>query len=94
MEHHDLFKDLYPDRSLISKHHSMIHICGSSDLRQSTGFSQILKNFKNITKCVANEHQIPRAYHWEIARSNRIGYGPLKLFNVDNEDSSDVFAQA
>lgn len=33
-------------------------------------------------------------YHWKTSSLSHIEYGPLKSFNVDNEDSSDMFAQA
>lgn len=57
-------------------------------------FKNTLKNFKNITKSLAKKHQMSIAYHWETSPSNHIEYGPLKSFNVDNEDNSGMFARA
>lgn len=108
MEHHDLFKQLYPDRTLIPKHHFMIHYPLPACIRKigplihmwsmrfeakHKVFKNTLKNFKNITKSLAKKHQMSIAYHWETSPLNHIEYGPLKPFIVDNE-YMDMFARA
>ena len=104
MEHHELLKELYPDRNLIPKHHFMIHY--PSCIRKigplihmwSMRFEakhRIFKNtLKNITKSLAKKHQMSIACHWETSHSKCIEYGPMKSIYVDNEDYGDVLARA
>ena len=107
MEHHELFKALYPHRNLIPKHHFMIHypscirkigpLIHMWSMRFEAKhriFKNTLKNFKNITKSLAKKHQMSIACHWETSHSKCIEYGPMKSINVDNEDYGDVLARA
>ncbi|XP_025765360.1 uncharacterized protein LOC109203258 isoform X2 [Oreochromis niloticus] len=107
IEHHVLFKQLYPNRNLIPKHHFMIHY--PSCIRKigplihmwsmrfeakHKVFKNTVKNFKNVTKSLARKHQIFIGYHWETSPLNHIEYGPLKSFNLDREDNTQMFARA
>ena len=105
MEHHDLFKQLYPHRNLIPKHHFMIHypacirkigpLIHMWSMRfeaKHKVFKNTLKNLKNITKSLAKKHQMSIGYHWETSPLNHIEYGPLKPFIFDQD--SDRFARA
>ena len=102
MEHHELFKQLYPHRNLIPKHHFMIHypacirkigpLLHMWSMRfeaKHKVFKNTLKNFKNITKSLAKKHQMSIGYHWETSPLNHIEYGPLKPFHFD-EDSERI----
>ncbi|KAK2864168.1 hypothetical protein Q7C36_003322 [Tachysurus vachellii] len=104
MEHHDLFKHLYPGRNLIPKHHFMlhypscirkigplIHMWSMRFEAKHRVFKSTLKNFKNITVSLAKKHQMS---NWETSPLNHVEYGPLKTFNVDNEENGEMFAQA
>jgi len=103
MEHHELFKQLYPHRNLIPKHHFMIHypacirkigpLIHMWSMRfeaKHKVFKNTLKNFKNITKSLAKKHQMSIGYHWETSPLNHIEYGPLKSYIVDDA----IFVQA
>ena len=70
MEHHDLFKQLYPGRNLIPKHHFMlhyptsirkigplIHVWSMRGEAKHRVFKDTLKTFKNITVSLAKKHQ-------------------------------------
>lgn len=57
-------------------------------------FKSTLKNFKNITVSLAKKHQMSIASNWETSPLNHVEYGPLKTFNVDNEENGEMFAQA
>lgn len=98
VEHHRLFKDLYPSRNLIPKHHLMIHY--PECIRQigplihvwtmryeakHRFFKKNLKNFKNLTKSLAKKHQLAIAYYWESCTTRGIESGP-----VSNELLSDL----
>lgn len=106
-EHHELFKELYPGRNLIPKHHFMIHypscirkigpLIHMWSMRFEAKhriFKNTLKNFKNITKSLAKRHQMSIACHWETLHSQCIEYGPMKSIDVDSEEYGDVFARA
>ncbi|CAI5668325.1 unnamed protein product [Oreochromis niloticus] len=107
IEHHVLFKQLYPNRNLIPKHHFMIHypscirkigpLIHTWSMRfeaKHKVFKNTVKNFKNVTKSLARKHQIFIGYHWETSPLNHIEYGPLKSFNLDREDNTQMFARA
>ncbi|KAK2843712.1 hypothetical protein Q7C36_011927 [Tachysurus vachellii] len=107
MEHHDLFKHLYPGRNLIPKHHfvlhypscirkigPLIHMWSMRFEAKHRVFKSTLKNFKNITVSLAKKHQMSIAPNWETSPLNHVEYGPLKTFNVDNEENGEMFAQA
>lgn len=99
MEHHALFKQLYPEKNLIPKHHFMLHypacirkigpllhVWSMRCEAKHRVFKNTIKNFKNITKSLAKKHQILIAGHWENAPFNLIEYGPLKSFSLSKED--------
>lgn len=105
-EHHELFKQLYPRRNLIPKHHYMIHYPASIrkigpllhmwSMRfeaKHRVFKNMMKNFKNITKSFAKKHQIAIACHWETSALNNSEYGPIKAINLCDIDSGEILAQ-
>lgn len=57
-------------------------------------FKDTLKNFKNITVSLAKKHQTSIAYKWETCPLNHVEYGPLKSFDVDSEENSELISQA
>ncbi|XP_038137605.1 uncharacterized protein LOC119781269 [Cyprinodon tularosa] len=98
MEHHALFRQLYPNRNMIPKHHYMlhypscirrigplIHMWSMRFEAKHRVFKNTLKNFKNITVSPAKKHQMLIAYNWETSPLNHIEYGPLKAFDPDND---------
>lgn len=56
-------------------------------------FKNTLKNFKNITVSLAKKHQMSIAYKWETSPLNYVEYGPLKSFNFDDEENSEMITQ-
>ena len=79
-EHHELFKECYPHRPLLYKHHRMIHY--GSVIRNSgpllhmmvmryeakhnffKRLAHIICNFKNITYSLSKRHQIAHGFAW------------------------------
>ena len=57
-------------------------------------FKNTLKNFKNITVSLAKKHQMSMAYNWDKFPLNHVEYGPLKTFNVDDYEHSELITQA
>ncbi|RVE61678.1 hypothetical protein OJAV_G00174850 [Oryzias javanicus] len=99
VDHHKLFKHLYPHRNLIPKHHFMIHYPSSIrkigpllflwSMRFEAKhklFKDYFKNFKNITKSLAKKHQMAIAYHWETFTLKQKEYGPIKSFLLRDEN--------
>lgn len=99
IDHHKLFKHLYPHKSLIPKHHFMIHYPSSVrkigpllymwSMRFEAKhklFKDSFKNFKNITKSLAKKHQMAIAYHWETFTLKHNEYGPIKSFSLTDEN--------
>lgn len=95
-DHHKLFKALYPHKSLLPKHHFMIHYPSSIrkigpllhmwSMRFEAKHKLLkdnFKNFKNITKSLAKKHQMAIAYHWETFSLKTQEYGPIKSCVVD-----------
>ncbi|XP_023817614.1 uncharacterized protein LOC111948487 isoform X1 [Oryzias latipes] len=93
VEHHQLFKHLFPSRNLLPKHHFMIHyprcirnigpILHMWSMRYEAKhnfFKTQLKSFKNITKTLAKRHQRYMALHWEAFSHFRLMVGPGKMF--------------
>lgn len=85
MEHHDLFKELYPSRNMIPKHHyvlhypacirkigPIIHMWSMRGDAKHRVFKSTLKNFKNITVSLAKKHQMSKAYKWETSPLNHV----------------------
>lgn len=99
VDHHKLFKHLYPHRNLIPKHHFMIHYpssirkigpllytwCMRFEAKHKL-FKDCFKNFKNITKSLAKKHQMAIAYHWETFTLKQNEYGPIKSFLFRDEN--------
>lgn len=106
MEHHSLFKRLYPHKNLIPKHHFMVHypscirkigpLIHQWSMRceaKHKVFKNTIKNFKNITKSLAKKHQLLIAGHWDTLPANKVEYGPLKSISLDkDDDDGDDFA--
>ncbi|CAI5662779.1 unnamed protein product [Oreochromis niloticus] len=105
MEHHDLFKLLYPGRNMIPKHHFMLHyptcirkigpllhVWSMRGEAKHRVFKDTLKNFKNITVSLAKKHQTSIAYKWETCPLSHVEYGPLKSFDVDSEENSEMIS--
>ena len=81
-EHHTHFKELFPDKQMINKHHHMVHYptcirmsgplvtmqCMKYEMKH--GFSKRVAsvncNFRNICKSVACKHQILQCTSWSI----------------------------
>lgn len=98
-EHHTLFKYLYPQRSLIPKHHFMVHYpssirkigpllhmwCMRFEAKHKV-FKDYFKNYKNITKSLAKKHQMAIAFHWETFNLHQKEYGPIKPFSLREEN--------
>ncbi|KAM4531403.1 uncharacterized protein PAE49_023617 [Odontesthes bonariensis] len=99
LDHHKLFKCLYPHRKLIPKHHFMIHYpssirkigpllyvwCMRYEAKHKM-FKDYFKNFKNKTKSLAKRHQMAIAYHWETFTLKQKEYGPMKSFSLRDEN--------
>lgn len=99
VDHHKLFKHLYPHRNLIPKHHFMIHYpssirkigpllytwCMRFEAKHKL-FKDCFKHFKNITKSLAKKHQMAIAYHWETFTLKQNEYGPIKSFLFRDEN--------
>lgn len=103
MEHHSLFKQLYPDKNLMPKHHFMvhypscirkigplIHVWSMRCEAKHKVFKNTIKNFKNITKSLAKKHQLSIAGHWDMTPVNHIEYGPLKSAALDKDEVADL----
>ena len=84
-DHHSKFREIFPTRSLIPKHHFMVHYptclrevgplihvwCMRYEAKHDY-FCQIAnncRNFKNICKTVAKRHQINQMYHFNSKQS-------------------------
>nr|XP_055051346.1 uncharacterized protein LOC129437202 isoform X1 [Misgurnus anguillicaudatus] len=91
-EHHQLFKNLFPERNLLPKHHFMLHYprsireigpilhmwCMRYEAKHKF-FKTQLKSFKNITKTLAKKHQSCMAMYWESFSHDRLSLGPGKM---------------
>lgn len=98
-EHHRLFKQLYPSKRLIPKHHFMVHYptcilkigpilhtwCMRYEAKHNF-FKKQVKSFKNITKTLAKKHQIQMAYKWATFDPNRVTTGPGKMLALQAMD--------
>lgn len=82
-DHHQLFKELYPFKNLIPKHHFMLHyprcirrigpllhVWSMRFEAKHKFFKNCIKNFKNLTVSLAKNHQFAVAYHWEYMNYN------------------------
>ena len=80
IEHHSLFRELFPDVRMINKHHHMVHYptcilnsgpmttmqCLKYELKHnfSKRFAHIMCNFKNVCKSMAFKHQVYQCSNW------------------------------
>ncbi|XP_028451665.1 uncharacterized protein LOC114566987 isoform X3 [Perca flavescens] len=106
IEHHKLFKELYPSKNLLPKHHFMvhyprcirkigplIHIWTMKLEAKHKFFKDCVKNFKNLTVSLAKKHQFAVAYHWECLTSKAVESGPVKLCLLETlEYAEDISA--
>lgn len=84
IDHHRLFKELYPERNLIPKHHFMIHYpsmmvlfgplsklwCMRFEAKHSPLKRQahVVCNFKNISKTLAYKNQVQQMHCWRFGQ--------------------------
>lgn len=107
IDHHKLFKELYPHRNLIPKHHflvhypsairkigPLIHFWGMRFEAKHRFFKDAVKNFKNITKSLAQKHQMTIAHHWESEPLKSIACGPTKTVTVGDLKNGDVISDS
>ncbi|KAL6491486.1 hypothetical protein MHYP_G00018310 [Metynnis hypsauchen] len=94
-EHHQLFKQLFPEINLLPKHHFMIHYprsirhigpvlhtwCMRYEAKHNF-FKQQLKSYKNITKTLAKKHQSYMAMYHESFGKERLTLGPGKMVTL------------
>lgn len=87
IEHHQLFKKIFPEKNLLPKHHIMIHYpqcirkigpilymwCMRYEAKHKF-FKTQLKSFKNITKTLAIKHQSCMAMYWESFSQYRLSF--------------------
>ena len=97
VEHHKLFKTLYPQKKLLPKHHFLIHyprciqkigpVLNSWCMRyegKHIFLKKHLKSFKNINKTLAKIHQNQLAYIWRISTTfSRLDIGPGKMVSLE-----------
>ncbi|KAL3981345.1 alpha-tectorin [Sarotherodon galilaeus] len=95
IDHHQLFKQLFPTLSLLPKHHFMIHYprsirnigpilhmwCMCYEAKHNF-FKKQLKSFKNITMTLAKKHQSCMAMYWESFSLERLALGPGKMVTL------------
>ncbi|KAK0150717.1 hypothetical protein N1851_008187 [Merluccius polli] len=106
-EHHRVFKLLFPEKSLLPKHHLLTHYprsirhigpvihmwCMRYEGKHNY-FKRQLKSFKNITKTLAKKHQRFMAYSWESISSSKLTMGPGRMMTLDDfAESSDIAAK-
>lgn len=105
VEHHTLFKDLYPHRKLIPKHHFMthyprsirkigpiIHVCAMR-FEAKQFFKNTIKNFKNITNSLAQKHQMAIAYHWDSMPFKSTDCGPVRTVQLNVLPHGEMIAE-
>lgn len=92
---HRLFKQLFPEKNLLPKHHFMIHYprsiryigpilhtwCMRYEAKHNF-FKQQLKSFKNITTTLAKKHQNYMAMYHESFSKERLIVGPGKMMTL------------
>ena len=107
VEHHQLFKLLFPARNLLPKHHFMTHYprcirnigpllhtwCMCYEAKHNF-FKTQLKSFKNITKTLAKKHQKYMALYWESFSECRLTIGPGKMMQLGElKEGPDIAAK-
>ena len=99
-DHHNMFKELFPDKRLIPKHHLMIHYprcirkvgplihlwCMRFEAKHYT-FKKSVKNFKNLTKSLVKQHQRKLAFYYENFAFTKLEVGPAKLKKLRDLES-------
>lgn len=55
-------------------------------------FKRSVKNFKNITKTLAKQHQRQLAYHWDHFNFQRFEFGPVKKVIIDSLKGVDLLS--
>ncbi|KAK0150881.1 hypothetical protein N1851_008003 [Merluccius polli] len=106
VEHHQLFKELYPHRKIIPKHHFMthyprsirkigpiLHVWTMRYEAKHRFFKNTIKNLKNITKSLAKKHQMSIAFHWESTPFKSIDCGPVKTVKLNAVANGEIFAE-
>ncbi|XP_040924480.2 uncharacterized protein LOC114846307 isoform X1 [Betta splendens] len=105
VDHHRLFKHLFPDRNLLPKHHFMLHYprcirnigpivhtwCMRYEAKHKF-FKTQLKSYKNITKTLAKKHQRYMAMCWESFTQCRLTIGPGKMVQLQDLKEGPEFA--
>lgn len=108
VDHHTLFKKLYPQKNLLPKHHFLIHyprciqkigpVLHSWCMRyegKHNFFKKQLKSFKNITKTLAKKHQIHMAHSWRSSTTfSRLDIGPGKMVSLNMVKGGSEIAMA
>lgn len=106
IEHHRLFKQLFPNKRLIPKHHFMVHYptcilkigpllhtwCMRYEAKHNF-FKKQLKSFKNLTKTLAKKHQSQIAYNWQTFDPNRVMVGPGTMLSLNRMDWGSEIAE-
>lgn len=96
INHHQLFKQIFPEINLLPKHHFMIHYprsirkigpilhtwCMRYEAKHNF-FKQQLKSFKNITKTLAKKHQSYMALVRESFGKEKLTLGPGKMVTLN-----------
>ncbi|XP_045074169.1 uncharacterized protein LOC123487075 isoform X2 [Coregonus clupeaformis] len=95
IDHHQLFKQLFPAINLLPKHHFMIHYprniknigpvlhmwCMRYEAKHNF-FKKQLKSFKNVTKTLAKKHQSCMAMYRESFSKERLTLGSGKMVTL------------
>lgn len=106
-DHHNMFKELFPDKRLIPKHHLMIHYprcirkvgplihlwCMRFEAKHYT-FKKSVKNFKNLTKSLVKQHQQKLAFYYENFAFNRLEPGPVKIQKLSDLEGGALLGEA
>ena len=106
VEHHKLFKEVYPQKRLLPKHHFLIHyprciqkigpVLHSWCMRyegKHNFFKKQLKSFKNVTKTLAKKHQYYMAHKWRSSTTFiRLDIGPGKSVSLNMINGGSVIA--
>ncbi|XDV29589.1 hypothetical protein PO909_032692 [Leuciscus waleckii] len=107
VEHHRLFKELYPSRNLIPKHHLMIHypecirqigpLIHVWTMRYEAKHRFFKKNQKKkIQKpdqITCKKHQLAIAYHWEHCTIKGIESGPVSKELLSDLENGDFISE-
>ncbi|XP_035994789.1 uncharacterized protein LOC118563679 [Fundulus heteroclitus] len=104
IDHHRLFKQLFPTINLLPKHHFMIHYprtirnigpvlhmwCMRYEAKHNF-FKKQLKSFKNVTKTLAKKHQSCMTMYQESFSKQKLILGPGKMVTLnDFKEGSEI----